>query len=475
MLFNSIEYLFFLPFVSIIFYLLNPKYRNIWLLGVSLFFYMNWNPIYVILMIFSITTTYYMAVLIESKEKYKKIWLFLTIITNLSILFFFKYYNFFIENILFITKRLGMEVAIPTLNFLLPVGISFYTFQALGYTVDVYRKKIEPEKNLKKYALFVSFFPQLVAGPIERSTHLLPQFNKKIKFNIEKIREGVILILFGLMKKMIIADRIAVIVDNVYNNVEKFTGYSLIIASFCFAVQIYCDFSSYSSIAIGSAKILGYDLMENFNKPYFSSSIREFWKKWHISLGLWFKDYLYIPLGGSKNKEIKTIRNIFITFLISGIWHGANWNFIIWGLLHGFYQIIEMKLKFIGKYFDNYKVFKYSKIVITFILIDFAWIFFRAKTFYDAKYIILNLFNFSGLTLKKELYTLGLDKKDLKVAGIAILLLFILEISKINKEIIFKQNIVIRWFIYFVLIFSILIFGYYGEDISSAQFIYFQF
>lgn len=280
-------------------------------------------------------------------DKIKKILLAFSLISNLSILGLFKYYNFavkIVEHVLSIIN-ISIQFNIPTFNFLLPVGISFYTFQALSYSIDVYRGDIKPIKHFGRYALFVSFFPQLVAGPIERSSHLIPQFDKKVEFNYERIKSGLLLIGWGIVKKIIIADRVAILVNRVYNNVERYNGSQFVLASIFFAVQIYCDFSAYSDIARGSARVLGFDLMKNFNAPYIATSITDFWKRWHISLTSWFRDYLYIPLGGNRVPKKRWLYNILIVFLISGLWHGASIMFIIWGLLHGIYQIIEILTK----------------------------------------------------------------------------------------------------------------------------------
>ena len=307
---------------------------------------------------------------------------------------------------------------VPNFDVLLPVGISFYTFQALSYTMDVYRGDIKAQKHLGKYALFVSFFPQLVAGPIERSAHLLPQFDEEFKFDYTRVKDGLLLMLWGLFKKIVIADRLAIVVNTVYNNPKNFNGFSLVVATIFFAFQIYCDFSSYSDIAIGSAKVMGYDLMKNFNRPYFSKSISEFWRRWHISLGTWFKDYLYFPLGGSRVTKWKKYRNIMIVFLTSGLWHGASGNFVIWGAIHGIYQLIESELKPVGdfiaaKFKINKNTFghKSFKAITTFILVDFAWIFFRANNVNDAKYIITSIVQTFSIwdLFNGTVYKLGLD------------------------------------------------------------------
>lgn len=494
MLFNSLEFLIYFPTVVLLYFLLPYRLRWIWLLTASYFFYMNWNPKYAVLMGISTLITYFSGLLIEKsnqeknkekREKEKKIWVILSFSANLLILFFFKYFNFLTENIVYIFSKLNIEIEVSRFNILLPVGISFYTFQALSYTMDVYRGDIKAQRNLGKYALFVSFFPQLVAGPIERSTNLLNQIEQNNDFDYNRIKNGLLLMLWGFFKKIVIADRLAIVVNTVYNNPTNYQGIVLIIATIFFAFQIYCDFSSYSDIAIGAANVMGYDLMKNFNKPYFSKSIAEFWRRWHISLGTWFRDYLYFPLGGSKVNKVKKYRNILIVFLISGLWHGASWNFIIWGALHGVYQLIGNELKplrnFIVKKLKIKReslLHKSYKIIITFILVDFAWIFFRANTLGDAVYIIKNIFIFNPSVLfNGMLFNLGLDKEDLVIGIICIIILNIIKLYQRNNSIrnnISKMKLKIRWSLYYLAIFLIVILGYYGDS-STSQFIYFQF
>lgn len=497
MLFNSWEYLIYFPIVTLIYFLLKFKYRYIFLLFASYYFYMNWNPKYAILMGFSTVVTYLSGIYIErgdnledvcQKEKYKKRCVFYSFLINLSILFFFKYFNFLSENINYLSDKMSFGLTIPKFTMLLPVGISFYTFQALSYTMDVYRGDIKPQKNILKYALFVSFFPQLVAGPIERSTNLIKQLDKENTFDYERVKNGILLIGWGLVKKMVIADRLSAPVNMVYNNPQNYKGAPLLIATILFAFQIYCDFSSYSDIAIGSANVLGYDLMKNFNRPYLSKSIAEFWRRWHISLGTWFKDYMYIPLGGNKVDKMKRYRNILIIFLTSGLWHGASWNFIIWGGLHGVYQIFGRELKIFRDLFvEIFKIKRGSllhksyQIVVTFILVDFAWIFFRANSFNDAIYIVKNMFvdlSINSKVFESSLRAMGVGTK--KEVYMILLLVIVLETIHIIqsrnsiKEWIKNQNLVLRGTVYYIILFSILILGVYGNS-ENSQFIYFQF
>lgn len=341
MLFNSIDFLIFLPIVVLIYFILPAKIKQMWLLTASYYFYMCWNAKYALLILTSTIITYCSGLFLEKaknleteqkvKERYKKIIVAFSVISNLGILFYFKYTNFALEIVTAFLSGINIEITVPVFDIMLPVGISFYTFQALSYTIDVYRDDIYAEKNFLRYALFVSFFPQLVAGPIERSKNLLKQLAEPKKFKFENMREGLLLMLWGFFLKIVLADRIAIFVDTVYGDFETFSGYYLVVATMLFAVQIYCDFSGYSTIAMGTAKILDITLMENFDAPYLSASVAEFWRKWHISLTSWFKDYLYIPLGGSRKGKLRKYINKLIVFLVSGLWHGAQGSYILWG------------------------------------------------------------------------------------------------------------------------------------------------
>ena len=345
MLFNSLEFCIFFPIIFTLYFACTHKIsRNlvsqIILLTASLFFYACWNPSYLALILISVAITYLSGIYMEKHEAKKKLILTFSLVSNLAILFFFKYYNFLADSVHSACTFLGCEINIPNFNVLLPVGISFYTFQALGYSIDVYNGKISAEKNFITYALFVTFFPQLVAGPIERTKNLLDQFKIDYKIDYDRITSGLKLCAWGYFKKVVVADRLAIYVNGIYNNVDGATGSALVLATFFFAFQILCDFSGYSDIAIGVSRILGFKLMKNFNRPYFSKSIPEFWRRWHISLSTWFKDYLYIPMGGNRCGAARRYFNLFTTFFVSGIWHGAAWTYIIWGTLHGVYQII---------------------------------------------------------------------------------------------------------------------------------------
>lgn len=495
MLFNSFHFMVFLPVVALIYFMITPKFRWIWLLVTSYYFYMCWNPKYALLIATSTVITYLSGILISSadcitdeikRKKVKKLYVFLSLFINLGILFIFKYYGFFSTTVIRVLSVFNISITLPTFDLLLPVGISFYTFQALSYTIDVYRGDIKAEKNIGKYALFVSFFPQLVAGPIEKSKDLLNQFNEVHSFDYYRTRDGLMLMLWGFFQKIVVADRLAVLVNTVYNNPSDYAGLQIIIATVFFAFQIYCDFASYSNIAIGVAQILGYKLTVNFRQPYFSKSIKEFWRRWHITLGAWFRDYLYIPLGGNRKGKIRNYINIMIVFLCSGLWHGASINFVIWGGLHGVYQIIgnilkPLKAKIIDKWNISINVFSYKFIqaLITFILVNFAWIFFRANSFEDAIVLIRNIFVYNPWVITDgSLLTLGLDAKDFIVAIIAILIVVVIDYIQTRtrlRENITKQNLVFRWSVYIGIIMIIMILGIYGPEYSAQQFIYFQF
>lgn len=488
MLFNSMKFILFFPIVVTTYWLIPRKVRWIWLLFASYFFYMSWNPIYALLMLTSTLITYFCGICINQFHKssnvsFKRLTLIMCLLINLGLLFAFKYFNFFADsmNLLFVTT--GIPFSVPAFDVLLPVGISFYTFQALGYSIDVYQGKVKAEYNLGKYALFVSFFPQLVAGPIERSHNLLTQIHKEHCFNYDQMISGLLLMLWGLFQKVVIADRISIIVNTVYNDCTNFRGISILFATILFALQIYCDFAGYSNVAIGAAECMGFSLMKNFERPYFSKSIAEFWHRWHISLSTWFRDYVYIPLGGNRCTKTRKYINVMVTFIVSGFWHGANFTFIVWGALHGFYQItgdllspIKKRLCALCGISESSRVYHILCVSITFVLVDFAWIFFRANSLQDAIYIIIHLFKMDFAN--GNLLDLGVPLPEMIVLFAAIGIQIGVSIYQKNHVIIdeIKQkNIVIRWGIYFAGIFSIIIFGAYGPLYDASAFIYFQF
>lgn len=431
---------------------------------------MNWKPIYALLILTSTVLTYACGLLVErhaSDVKKKKALLVVSILLNFTILFVFKYFNFINESVYGLLSFFGVRWNVPNLDILLPVGISFYTFQAVGYSVDVYRGTIKAERNFFTYALFVSFFPQLVAGPIERAKNLLPQFHEEHSFQYEDVAEGFKQMLWGFFMKLCVADRLSVYVDAVYNYAGNHNGTSLMIATLFFTFQIYCDFGGYSNIAIGAARVMGFRLMENFHRPYFSLSIKEFWKRWHISLSSWFMDYVYIPLGGNRVKYSRHLLNLMITFLLSGIWHGANWTFFLWGALHGTYLVIgNVFRKYIYTPKQDNIISKTLSMVFCLVLVAFAWVFFRANTIGDAFTIIGKMVTEHG---KPFLH--------LSVMSSGLLSLFILIIKEVKDELALKfncmhsKNMMVRYVSFVILLTFVLLFGAY----SGGQFIYFQF
>lgn len=498
MLFNSLQFLVFFPIVILVYFIIPEKKRYLWLLAASYYFYMCWNPKYVLLLLFSTLITYLSGLCLEAVKKRKcaeqkkhrhQIYCVTgSFILNLSILFFFKYFDFAIENINYLLGRWNISLNTPEFDIILPVGISFYTFQALGYTVDVYRDEICAEKNFFRYALFVSFFPQLVAGPIERSKNLLGQLAIPQKFDYERARDGFLLMLWGFFLKLVLADRIAIFVDNAYIHYDIYKGYYLVMATILFAIQIYCDFYGYSSIAMGAAQILGIQLMENFNSPYLSQSVSEFWRRWHISLSSWFKDYLYIPLGGSRKGKARKYLNKMIIFLASGLWHGADWSFVIWGGINGIYQVIGeilmplrdrmAKLLRLNRQAWGYKVIR---IVGTFILVDITWFFFRVENMNQLKEIshaIVTVQN-PWILFDGSLYACGLDSKNFWLMILSCGVLLVADICKYKgiciRRILMNQVCWFRWLIIAFGIWFIMVFGIWGSAYNATNFIYFQF
>lgn len=456
---------------------------------------MCWNPKYAILIAMSTIITYLSGLLLQKVNevtdvhkamKLKKIIVFTSFASNLGILFLFKYLNFFISNLTTVMSKFNIILTVPAFDFLLPAGISFYTFQALSYTMDVYRGDIKAVKSFGKYALFVSFFPQLVAGPIEKSKDLLYQFNERHFFDYNRAKHGLLLMLWGFVQKILIADRLAILVNTVYNAPNDYRGFQIVIATVFFAFQIYCDFSSYSDIARGAAEVMGFRLSKNFENPYFSKSIKEFWRRWHITLSGWFKDYLYFPLGGSRRGKFRGYINVMIVFLASGLWHGAAMNFVIWGALHGTYQVLgdifkpaREKLVSAFKIKTDVLGYKIFQVLTTFILVDFAWIFFRAGSFTDAKIIIKNMMTFNPWVFTDgSIFKLGLDSKDFFISILGIVIVIAVNAIQSFKSLpleLSKQNLVFRWVVYITVLTSILVFGMYGQAFDVQQFMYFQF
>lgn len=487
MIFNSIEFAIFFPVVTLVYFLLQHKHRWWWLLATSCYFYMFFKPEYILILGFTIVIDYFAGILIEQSEGKKRKWyLIMSLIANIGVLAVFKYYNFF-------TLAIGEAglARLPMLKILLPIGLSFHTFQAMSYTIEVYRGNQKAERHFGIYSLYVMFYPQLVAGPIERPQNILHQFYEKQKFDYDRVTSGLKLMAWGLFKKVVIADRLALFVDKVYDHPLDYQGIPIIVATIFFCFQIYCDFSGYSDIAIGSAQVMGFKLMKNFDRPYFSKSISEFWRRWHISLSGWFRDYLYIPLGGNRVSTYRRYFNLFFVFTMSGLWHGANWNFIIWGALHGFYLIAAIVLakprNFINKITGITKVpflFKIVQVSVTFMLVAFAWIFFRG-TYLELSWtwhLVTHLF--TGLPSLSEFMHLDyisqyvfLDK-GAKEFFLAIALIIFMEVihymqrGKSMRELISNKPTVIRWGIYYLFIMMFFILGVFD---SPAQFIYFQF
>lgn len=481
MLFNSFAYFWFMLAVVPLFFLIPQRFRWVFLLGASYYFYMQWNVKYTVLIVFSTLVDYLMGLWIgASKTKRGKnlaiIW---SLTTNLGLLFAFKYYNFAVSIVNGISGWMGSDASLQTSSWLLPVGISFYTFQSLSYTIDVYMGKREPEKHLGIFALYVSFFPQLVAGPIERSTHLMPQLREQKAFKWDNFKAGLTMIMTGLIKKVVIADRLAVMVNTVYGDVYAHTGGELALGTLFFAFQIYCDFSGYSDIAIGSARILGFDMMQNFNRPYLSRSVGEFWRRWHISLSTWFRDYLYHPMGGNRRGELRTAFNLVLVFFVSGVWHGASFNFMIWGLLNGAYLLIERYglnriYRRLEKRYPNSITVGVIQTAVTFFVICLSWIFFRAKTLTEALYTVTAIF-----TLSPEVNPagLGLDMPEFWVACTSVLLLMAFELFKHYGplgKVQGREPFIARLSGFYLMVFILIFFGVYGEY-DKAQFIYFAF
>lgn len=493
MVFNSAAYLVFFPIVVLLYFIMPNKLRNSWLLVASYYFYMQWNAKYAILLFISTFITYLSGLLIshfiqKDKMPFAKLSVAGSFILNLAILVFFKYSNFIVENINRIGSLFGQNLKIAEFDILLPVGISFYIFQALSYTMDVYRGKVEATRNLMKYMLFVSFFPQLVAGPIERSANLLSQFEEKHTFEVYRVRHGLLVMLWGLFMKMVIADNIAPSVNMIYEYYPQYTGIEIIVATVLFAFQIYCDFAGYSLIAIGSAEVLGFRLMENFRAPYLATSVSDFWDRWHISLTTWFTDYLYIPLGGNRKGKLRKYINVFLVFFVSGLWHGAAYTYIAWGVFNGIFMILEEVTKdfreeiYVKFHVDKSRFsFRLGCRLITFVLIDFTWLFFRATGFGMAFQLLrkcitdLQFGKLFGLVFGN----IGMSAPQMVILTLALILLFAVDYIREKGQdaaaLVLKQGGWFRWGVYLGLLFTILIFGVYGNIYEQTQFIYFQF
>lgn len=476
MLFNSIHFAIFFVVVTTFYFLLPHRYRWMLLLGSSCYFYMAFIPVYILILGFTIVIDYFAGIFLENTEgKRRKYWLIASLCANIGVLAVFKYYNFLNDNLSAILNTAGYHNQIPHLGILLPIGLSFHTFQAMSYTIEVYRGHQKAERHFGIYSLYVMFYPQLVAGPIERPQNLIHQFYEKHYFEYERVVEGLKMMLWGLFMKLVIADRLAIYVNAVYNNSDQHSGKTLALATVFFAFQIYCDFAGYSNIAIGAAKVMGFKLMTNFNRPYFSRSISEFWKRWHISLSTWFRDYLYISLGGNRVSIPRWYFNLFIVFAISGLWHGANWTYIIWGAINGFYLVFAIVTEKWRNRFNKLmlldrtpKIHRVLQILITFVLACFAWVFFRANTTQDA-FLILQ----KAITLQGPLYIGSPAIFIYSLAGIAFLIAVEYKTEYLTGSFSFFNNPhwLVRKLSYSFLIVTILFFGVF----DGGQFIYFQF
>lgn len=469
MLFNSLQFIVFFVFVTTSYFLLPHRFRWILLLCASCLFYMSFIPEYIFILGFTIVIDYFAGIFIEKSEgNRRKIFLIFSLIANIGVLAFFKYYNFFSEQLNQALLASHQTHLLPALGIVLPIGLSFHTFQAMSYTIEVYRRNQKAEKQFGIYALYVMFYPQLVAGPIERPQNLLHQFYEKHSFDFERFKSGILLILFGLFKKVVIADRLSMVVDDAYLDPVQQSGTTLLIATFFYSFQIYCDFSGYADIAIGSARVMGFQLMPNFRNPYAAASIGDFWRRWHISLSTWFKDYLYVSLGGNKVSLLKHVRNLFIVFAISGIWHGANYTFLVWGVVHGlFLSFSVLRNNFFSSHEStgrNLRLPKPIRILFTFTLVCLSWVLFRAKDLKTAGEIYSKL---TSISIHDKIET-GLHSSELCFCFLLILLLilkdnFLPNLCVKKNSAFFLTGILLMLLCYFFGVFNL------------QQFIYFQF
>lgn len=501
MLFNSIQYLMFFPVVTLLYFVIPKKVRYLWLLASSYFFYMCWNAKYGLLILFSTFVTWLGGIALDRLNRKggegkgiagrKKAVAAICLLLNLGLLFYFKYTGFAFRTVEKIFGMVNIKLAVPSFDIVLPVGISFFIFQALGYMIDVYRgegRGIRAEYNFFRYALFVSFFPQLVAGPIERSKNLLLQLREPKAFDSGQARSGLLTMGYGLFLKIVLADRIAAAVDPVFASPDSYAGMELLAATFLFAFQIYCDFQGYTKLAIGSAKVLGIRLNENFDSPYHAVSVKDFWRRWHISLTSWFRDYLYIPLEGSRKGTVRKYINTLIVFLCSGLWHGAAWHYVVWGGINGVFCVLEdmlkpVKAKLCNRFSIDRERFGYRILqrAATFLLIDFTWLFFRADSFSLALHMLKRIvldFRWEWL-LNMGFVSLSASADSMMVIAAALLmLLFVDSLQYLRKDIkaaIFGQQVVFRWLFYWLFFMAILYWGLYGTGYEQTQFIYFQF
>ena len=473
MIFNSFNFIILFPLLFLLYYVIPARFqkaRNIFLLLVSYLLYANWKPAYVLILMAVTTVTYCVARAMETVDERKKIVVWGGVILTLLPLLVFKYYNFINENVFDLLSTFGMKFQLPGLNWAIPMGISFFTFQALGYMLDVYHRRIKAERDFLTYALFVSFFPSIVAGPINKASLVIPQLKAmRPYFDYDKAVAGLKMLLWGMFMKVVVADRVGLYVDTVLPSYMNYTGVTCFFASVLYSVQIYADFAGYSLMALGVGKVLGFELTENFRRPYFSIGITDFWHRWHISLSTWLKDYVYIPLGGSRCSKVRNYWNIFVTFLVSGIWHGANWTFVVWGCLHGVFQIVE-KVLGIQKMKSGKGYVRVVRILVTFILVTFAWIFFRMPTLEDACGVVTRIFD---PNLPKTLYVHGFTVTAYIAIGLSILLFKDIRDEFFPNHLLVFENrhLVVRWAGYLSVMVIILMAGVFGAD----QFIYANF
>jgi alginate O-acetyltransferase complex protein AlgI len=480
MLFNSIQFAFFFPIVTLLYFLSPQRLRWMILLVASCVFYMAFIPVYILILVVTIVIDYAAAIWIEdSSGRARKRYLVISILSTCAVLFVFKYFNFFNTNFEALAKMVGWNYPVSALRLILPIGLSFHTFQSLSYVIEVYRGDQKAERHFGIYALYVMFYPQLVAGPIERPQNLLHQFREEKHFDFQNLKWGLKLMGWGFFKKVVIADRLAVYVNAVYADPKHFSGPSLLLATLAFTYQIYCDFSGYSDIAIGAARVMGFKLMTNFNCPYWSKSIGEFWKRWHISLSTWFRDYVYIPLGGNRVSTGRLYRNLMLTFLLSGFWHGANWTYIIWGGINGLYLVFGLATAEMRKRIcdslglsPRAELHGFLRIAITFTLVVIAWIFFRAENVSDAWYVLTHVA--SGWKAGVVQQVAAFSSFDAVVAILAVAILEIvqwLQMGEKRRIRISRWPVYVRWPAYYAILAAILVFGVFDR----ASFIYFQF
>jgi alginate O-acetyltransferase complex protein AlgI len=481
MLFNSLQFALFFPLVVLLHFSLPHRFRWMWLLFASYWFYMSWEPRYIVLLVGCTFLAWGTGLLMgrAATTAARRGWLIAGLAGNLGALFFFKYFNFANDSLTKAAEALGGRNPLPAADVLLPVGISFFVFQAVSYSIDIYRGRMEPERHPGHFALYISFFPQLVAGPIERATNLLPQLKSKVSLVPENVVSGLKLMLWGMFKKVVIADRLAVFTDAVYDNPAAHSAPDLLLATYFFAFQIFCDFSGYTDIAIGAAKVMGYDLMKNFDRPYFADSVADFWRRWHISLSTWFKDYLYFPLGGNRVAKGRWALNVLVVFLVSGLWHGAAWTYVIWGALHGLYLVGEDLTAGLRNRFAEVtglarfpRLRKGLAIFATFHLVLFAWIFFRARTLSDAWLILETIASGAGFDRGLAALSVSMPILALCLGLIALLeAVHVFQEKGIGARVLLGAPVAVRWGLYLLLLMGVLNL----RPAEVAPFIYFQF